>query len=202
MSDLISVLTRELSGAALGKLSGAAGADERSTQNAIAAALPVLIGAMARNASRPEGAHDLDRALERDHDGSILGNLGAVVGAAGGGAGEGILGHVLGERRPAVERGLSRTTGLDADAVSRLLVTLAPIVMGALGREKRVGGLDAGGLAAMLEREQAGVRARAPREMGVLEGLLDVDVDGDGDVEIDDLAQAGFGALGKLFGSR
>ena len=44
------------------------GADERATGDAISAALPVLIGALSRNASQPDGA----RALSQLHPAQVL----------------------------------------------------------------------------------------------------------------------------------
>ena len=43
------------------------------------------------------------------------------------------------------------TGGLDAAKSGQLLSMLAPILMGALGQAKRTNGLDAGGLASMLD---------------------------------------------------
>jgi hypothetical protein len=40
---------------------------------------------------------------------------------------------------------VAKQTGLDTSAISGLLPMLAPIVMGALGREKRQRGMDVGG---------------------------------------------------------
>lgn len=79
------------------------GASPQQTERAIEAALPLLIGQMARNSAQPQGAQALYGALERDHQGVDLGGLlGAVMGAAGGGhassssQGGGLLGSVLG----------------------------------------------------------------------------------------------------------
>ena len=80
--DIIGGLMQQLSGDSLSRIGRQIGADEATTQSAIAAALPVLVSALARNASRPGGAEALDRALERDHDGSILDDL---MGSLGGG---------------------------------------------------------------------------------------------------------------------
>lgn len=208
MSDLMGILGRQLSGDALSQIGSAIGADEQSTQKAIAAALPALLGGLARNAtSSSQGATALASALDRDHDGSVLddvggllsgflggsagsgGGLGSLLGAAvgmlgGGGAsksldGDGILGHVLGDRRATLERGVSRASGLDLAAVAKLLPLLAPMVMGALGRLKHDRGLDAGGLAGMLSEEQRGLERRAPgMKSGGLMDMLDQNDDG------------------------
>ena len=60
------------------------GASPQQTQSAIQAALPMLMGAMQRNASTPQGAEALHRAVTRDHQGVDLGGLLGGVGGAGG----------------------------------------------------------------------------------------------------------------------
>jgi len=115
------------------------------------------------------------------------------------GPGEGILRHVLGGRRASVEAGLGRATGLDAGSVGQLLAMLAPIVMGALGRERRRRGFDAGALAAMLGGERKTVERRAPVDLGAIRGLLDQD--GDGQIA-DDVAKLGGGLLESFLGRR
>jgi hypothetical protein len=235
MSGLLDVLNQQLGGATAQQLGAQIGADPSATQKAIGAALPVLLGGLARNANRsPEGAQSLASALERDHDGSLLEGLAGMLAGSGGGSGlgslfggggsglggllgsllgggastrttdgDGILGHILGQKRGAVEQGVSRASGLDPQKVSQLLAILAPIVMGALGRIKNQRDLDADGVAAMLNRERAQVEQRTPgMAQGGLLGMLDAD--GDGDIS-DDVAKlgaalAGSGLLGKLFG--
>ena len=67
--DLLSELQR---GGASDALAKQLGADTGATRNAVSTALPALVGALARNSQRPGGAESLGRALERDHDGSVL----------------------------------------------------------------------------------------------------------------------------------
>ena len=50
---------------------------------------------MARNTSNQQGAESLHNALQKDHDGSILDNLGGFLNNAQSGPGAGILRHVL-----------------------------------------------------------------------------------------------------------
>jgi len=200
MSSLLDLIGSQLSGSTLRQMSGQLGTDQARTQSAISAALPTLVSALARNTSRPEGAQALHQALERDHDGSILDNLGALFGNPQGGDGDGILGHVFGERRQRVETGLSKSTGLDPAAISKLLVMLAPVVLGALGKAQRSRDMNSSGLSEFLNGERREVEKKAPAEMGMLGQLLDAD--NDGDVDFDDLAKRGLGALSGLFGGR
>lgn len=202
MSDLMDQLTRHLSGDALESLSHALGADRSKTQSALATALPVLLGARARNASEPEGAEALHDAIMRDHDGSILDDAARAVSAPNLSDGEGILKHVLGDRQTQVQRGLSRASGLGKEQAARMLATLAPLVLGALGRANRGGGTGAGALSEMLQGEGRSIEARAPGMWSVLSGLLDSGQNGNG---LEDLAGGAvdrLSSIGKLFGGR
>ena len=167
------------------------GTDPGTTQTAIAAALPLLVGALARNAQNPQQAGALSNALAKDHDGSILNDITTHLGQPRQTDGENILGHVLGASRGSVATGLGHVAGLDAGKASLLLSMLAPLVMGALGKAQRERGLDPGGLAGMLGNERQRAADAAPGVMGMLGKFLDRD--GDGSV-LDDIG----GMLGKL----
>jgi hypothetical protein len=189
------LLNGQLNSGAISQMSQAIGANQQSTATAVEAALPMIIGAMARNASTPEGASSLSGALDRDHDGSVLDDvIGFLGGAAqGAGNGNGILGHVFGDRRPAVESGVSQASGLDMAQVSQLLMMLAPLVLGALGRTQRQEGLDSDGLAGLLGQQSQSM-SNSPM-MGVLSQILDRNNDGS---MMDDVA----GMLGGFLGGR
>lgn len=193
------MVSQQLGGDAIKQMSRIIGADEESTGSAVQSALPLLIGALARNSSNDEGASSLASALNKDHDGSILDNLGGFLGNAGEGPGDGILRHVLGDKRQAVEMGLSKTSGLDSGSAGKLLAMLAPIVMGALGRAQRQQGFDVGGLTSFLGNEREQVEGNASPALGMLTRMLDSD--GDGQI-IDDIAGMGAGFLGDLFGKK
>lgn len=199
MASVLDILSQQLGGGAVESMSRQLGADKSAVESAIPAALAVLTGAMAKNASRSNGARSLAGALERDHDGSILDNLGGLLSNPEGANGAGILKHVLGGRRSTAESAISQTTGLDSESVSKLLMMLAPLVMGALGKVKRERELGADDLASVLAGERRRAETSAPGLGGLLGGLLDSD--GDGDFK-DDVARMGAGFLGKLFGGK
>jgi hypothetical protein len=198
MSSLIEMLTQQLgSQQSLGKLGKQIGTDQTATQNAVGAALPVLLGALARNSTQSSGAQSLDRALSK-HDGGVLDNLGGFLDSPDVDDGNGILRHMLGDRRQSVETGVSKASGLDMSMVAKLLPILAPVVMGALGRQKRDNRLNSGGLSELLGSERREMERASPAA-GMLGKLLDQD--GDGSVA-DDIAKLGTGLLGGLFGKR
>ena len=196
--DLMGMLMQQLGGDAIGQISKQLGADQGATQKAITAALPMLVGAMSRNASKGQGASALANALDRDHDGGILDNLMGYLGGATATQDDGILKHVFGQKRGMVESILGQASGLNAGASGNLLNILAPIVMGALGKTKRSNNLDSGGLASMLD----GATKQAQQQNPALGGFAKMlDSDGDGDIK-DDLLGIGMKMLGGLFGKR
>jgi len=293
-------LQEQLGGGLMDVLSQQTGADTKTTTKASSAILSTLMGALARNASTPDGASSLSNALERDHDGSILdmigglmkggreapgkgmptggglmdlitglagggrqpsqrqgggGLLGSILGnllqdgrsqqpRSGGGSGRllggvrrqtkghggrglgdllggilggkaaqtqenippqfrktlnggGILKHVLGDRQEETMKQVSETSGLSLDKVGPLMATLAPILMGMLGKTKREQGLDAGGLGGalmdMATKSQQNPRQTAP-DLGLAGSILDRD--GDGSI-IDDITGMGAKMLGQ-----
>ncbi len=195
MAQLMDLITQAVGGDTTKQIGRQLGANEPTTQAAIAAALPLLLAGLARNSSSPDGASALHGALAKDHDGSLLDDLSGLIDNAQAGPGAGILRHVLGEREPLAQQELSKASGLDAQSAGQLLMMLAPVVMGALGRTQRQGGLDASSLAGMLSREREGLSQASPGLMGLATRLLDKD--GDGSI-VDELG----GIAGKLFGGR
>ncbi len=195
MPSILDALSAHLGDAALSQISGRLGADQSATSKAIAAAVPLLLGGLAHNAATPDGAQRLHEAVTRDHDGSVLDNPDALGAAAAGGQGNAIVGHILGDRQSLAEQGISRASGLDMAKVGPLLAALAPLVMGALGRAQKSGGLDAGGLAKALGGEQDALGTGTPGVLGAVTGMLDRNKDGS---LLDDVT----GMLGGFFGRR
>ena len=191
MSDLLADLQQALGGGAVQHIASQLGTDHDTAQNAVTAALPLLVGALARNAADPNGATALLGALQRDHaDGGALNDVAGAIAGHASGPGEKILGHMLGDRQTAVTQGVGQAVGLGSQGAGALLSMLAPLVLGALGRRQATGSLDAGGLAGMLAgHRQAGPTPGTP---GALTRLLDANGDGSA---LDDVA----GMVGKLF---
>jgi hypothetical protein len=193
-TSILDMLSQQLGGDVVKQMSARLGTDEGTVNNAIAAALPILLGGLARNSTTPQGADALASALARDHDGSILDDLGGFLGSGNMGAGPSILGHIFGGKTDAMASVLGRASGMNAGSAASLLAILAPLVMGALGRTQRQGGLDSGGLADMLGNE----RARLEQSSSGLGGLIQMlDFDGDGQI-MDNIGQIA-GTLGGLF---
>lgn len=172
------------------------GVAPQQAEQAVAAALPLLFGAMGRNARQPQGAEALLGALGRDHRGLDAGNvLGTVL--AGGGAGGGILRHVFGARQPMATQALGGIGGLGNDRAGMLMKMLAPVVLAYLARRmfapaERAVEPTPQALGGLLENETEQART------GPAGGLLSMlDRDGDGDVDFADLTAAAGGFSGQ-----
>ncbi|MGB5872287.1 MAG: DUF937 domain-containing protein [Bacteroidota bacterium] len=189
MADLLSTIMQSLGGDGIKQMSKSLGVDEKTAAGGVEAALPLLVSALARNSQSADGAQSLHKALEKDHDGSILDNLGGLFSNPQSGNGAGILNHLLGGKRQNVEQGLSKTTGMNTQAIGGILEMLAPMVLGALGRQQRSQNLDQSGLAGLLGGEQSSLGSAG----GLLSTFLDSDKDGS---ILDDLGRLAGGLFG------
>ena len=80
MSGLLDLLNSDLGKQLISGASAQTGASESKTADVLSMAMPLLLGAMKKNASSQEGASGLMGALSGKHDGSILDNLGSILG--------------------------------------------------------------------------------------------------------------------------
>ena len=200
--DLIDLLQSQLSGNVLDQLSNQIGEEKEKTEVATSGIISMLTAALAKNAASPGGASALANALDTDHDGSILDNIGDLLGGnltnnrAANGAG--ILRHVLGGKQGNAIDAISKMSGLNSANTGNLMTMLAPIVLGMLGKQKKETNMDQSGLSDMLSRSVKSATNQR-QEMGLLGKLLDRD--GDGSV-MDDIAGMGMKTLGNLFRKR
>ncbi len=79
---------------------------------------------------------------------------------------------MLGRKQPAVAAAVGQETGLSKQQTGNLLTTLAPLLMGALGKTKQEQGLDASGLAGMLAGESKQIQQSASGGLGNLLGMV------------------------------
>jgi hypothetical protein len=178
MNALSEMITQQIAGGAANQMAQRLGISESTARTAVNLAVPLILAALARNAAQPQGAQELHQAVKQDHDGSILDNLMGYIGNPQAANGEGILRHALGGQRPAVENNLAQATGLDQNSAGSLLEMVAPLVMGAIGRQQQENGLDPQGLSQYLGDQQHQVQAANPGLMGTLNSMLDSNRDG------------------------
>jgi hypothetical protein len=195
MDALTQTILQQVTGSALSGMSKKIGVDQHTIQTALAVGMPLLVTALAKNASKPAGAEALHTALVSDHDGSILDNVSGYLKKPEVAEGAKILGHVLGSQQSAISREMAKGTGLDAEQVNQLLQVAAPLVMGALGAQTQQNNLDPQGLASYLGGQQQMAQQSQPDILGSLNKLLDANQDGSA---LDDV----LGLAGKMLGGQ
>ena len=184
-----------LQGQDLGQLAEQVGGNEGQVKNGVMAALPAMLTALSKNTGTEKGAQELNNALEKKHDGSILDNLSGYLSNPDLKDGAGILNHLFGNQTSNVANAVSQSSGLDINGSMKMLQMLAPILMGMLGQQKKQNNLDAegiGNLTSMLA-SNFGSEAGASGIMDVVTNLLDANKDGN---VMDDI----MGMVGKFFG--
>ena len=184
-----------LQGQDLGNLASQVGGNEGEVKNGVMAALPAMLAALGKNAGTEKGAEELNNALEKKHDGSILDNLSGYLSNPDLKDGAGILNHLFGNQTSNVANAVSQSSGLDTNGSMKMLQMLAPILMGILGQQKKQNNLDAKGLGNLTSTlaSNFGSEAGASGIMEAVTNLLDANKDGN---VMDDI----MGMVGKFFG--
>ena len=199
MSGILDLLQGPMGQMIIQGASSQLGQDTNKTQSAIQAAIPMLMGALRKNASDPTKASGLMEAITSKHDGSILDNVMDIFG--GGNVnedviedGDKILGHVLGEKKEVVAMAIGKQQGLDMGSAMNILKMAAPIVMGMLGKQAKQSNVSNPTDLSNIIGNMMGGNQEAQQSQSMIEKLLDSD--GDGSI-IDDLFNMGKGFFGS-----
>lgn len=202
ITDLLQGPLKDIIIGQVGKQLGIEDTDKANT--AVDGIFATLLNAVAKNASNPDGQTELKTALERDHDGSILDNLGGFLSGAVQPSnpkttnGAGILKHILGDKTEVAAESISKESGIDTSKILQLMMTLAPIVLGYLGKanaSQQTQPQQGGGLMDIIMGATKKVNQQ-PTNQSFLEKMFDKD--GDGSI-MDDIASMG---LKSIFGKK
>jgi len=189
--DVMEVFTELMTNASKTKKLGAkVGASNDQIMQLTKLGFPALLAALDKNANSKEGAASLYQALEQHQDDPVedpdnfLENVDTEDG-------EKMLSHIFLNKKEAVEKTLSKQTGLNMSQVASLLQRFGPLLLALLAKKKKESNVNLDGLSGLTSaltntysqsNEGGGI-------MGVMTQLLDSDKDGS---IIDD--------IGTLFG--
>lgn len=135
----------------------------------IKAALPVLMAAMAKNASTKEGAKSLADATKKHKSAK---SVEAQLNDADTEDGAKIIQHILGGNKAKVEKAVAEESGADAADVAKVLATFAPAMLGSMADspvEEKMKGIE---VAKALKGVDLSDGIDAKDVMGVLGRLL------------------------------
>lgn len=153
--SILSLLNDRIGDSAVEHMSQQIGASPSSTRQAVQASLPLLIGALAKNANTsPDAAKALNQAIDRDHDGSMVDHIESLIDAVGkktgttGGLSEGGLGSLF-----------SAAESIFSDQITQKTVDGSGILGHILGARRsalatgisKISGLDASQTESLLE---------------------------------------------------
>jgi hypothetical protein len=177
--SLLDTIQQHLGPEQIQQISQHLGIDPATTQNAVQAAIPMLVSGMAAHASQqPDGASAIESAAQNHTPADTLGGFGGIGGMlsnAMGGAGGGILGSILGQHTATVQNGVQTTTGLDSSKVKALLLMLTPLVVSAIAKHQasQPSGTQ-GGIGSILQQAASAARQNSSSSQvgGVLGQIL------------------------------
>jgi hypothetical protein len=172
VTSLIDLVKEHLGPQEVSQISQQLGTDPITTQQALNAALPALVGGLATTAQQPQGASGVQQLIG-SHAG-VLGQLGSVLGAGAPADGGGVLGRILGHHQPEVQQGVQQASGLGSDQTRKLLMILAPIVLGALAKRAMNHGTanDSSAIQQSLQQDGQQAKQQAEAHSPHLGGLL------------------------------
>ncbi len=177
--DLLGLVTQQLTNQkTLNQIGKNAGVDASQAQQVLQLGLPAILQGLTKNAGNPQGAASLSKALSQ-HQNDQVDDVSGFLKKVDTDDGAKILQHVFGSRNQSVQTGIAKQTGMETSQVSGLMNQLAPLLLGALGRqstEKRKGASDISGLASLLS--QATSQFGGSNPLGSVSKLLDADGDG------------------------
>jgi hypothetical protein len=167
--NIVEMILKLLSGGdTMSKIASLLGVGPDQAGKAVSAAVPTLLAALAGAASKPEGAASLANVLSKQDHG-LLDNLSGFLSGGGAAAPQNtsLLSSLLGSGGSSqIGSVLSRFTGVGEGGTGKLLGLLAPIVLGAIGKQST--GLDAAGIASMLAGQKGNITSALPAGLGSL----------------------------------
>ncbi len=160
-TNIVQLITSQLGGGTINKLSSLIGESPERTQSAVGAAVPTLLAGLTNVASTPEGAQRLASAVSQQ-DPNITSNFAPALGS-GSEAGSGMLNNLFGSGMvSSVTSALGRFTGMKTTTIGSLCGMIAPLALGFLGKEQKTMGLDSSGLAGFLNGQKQNIASAMP----------------------------------------
>ena len=179
-TNLVSVAMQFLTPDMIAKIASSLGLDRSIAQKAIGGAVPALFAVLTDVASTPNGARQLSNVVTQQQFGSLESLKGVMSGTnpqtlaeSGTSLLSGLFGNgVMGT----LAQSVGKFAGVGTGSGNSILGMLGPVILGVLGQQQRLGGLDANGLASLLGSQKDHIAASLPSGLNDLltsAGLFD-----------------------------
>jgi len=165
-TNLVSSIGKVLTPDLLARMASGLGIDRAIVEKASSASVPALLAALTSLVAKPGGVAKLGDAVAQQQP-SILTSIANAIGGAGQqdliNSGLNTLSSLLGgSTLSALTSAVSRFSGASEGGANSLLGALGPLVMGVLGQQQRASGLDASGLAELLQSQKDNIARALP----------------------------------------
>jgi hypothetical protein len=139
------------------QLAGTLGIKKQQATQMIPQVLPLIMGGMKRQMETRGGAERANHILNKYGNPGVLDNIGELFAAkAAEPSADPRLGGLLGEAGVSAAGTLAGKFKLDSGTIMKVIVMLAPIVLGYLSRKRDQGGLGAGGIGSLIDQNGDG----------------------------------------------
>ena len=165
-TNLVSAVMEFLTPDMIARIASALGLDRSVAQKAIGGAVPALLAGLADVASAPNGARQLGSTLAQQQPGALE-SLKSLIGGSGQNTlaetGSSMLSGLFGGGTlDTMAQSIGKFAGIDGGTSKSLLGMLGRVVLGMLGQQQRSAGLDASGLASLLNSQKDRIAAAIP----------------------------------------
>jgi len=164
------------------------GLGQEQTAGILGQVIPALLGGLNKNSNQSSGLESLFGALVKDHNGSNLNRVDDIIDNPEKAEGPSILDHIFGGRQTNIENQIGRTSGIDLAQIAKIFSIAAPIVMAALGKQRKQADWNMSGLSDALTQTTENIRQENQQGMSWIEKMIDSDNDGS---TMDDIAGIG-----------
>ena len=175
--NLLEIVKKQISGEILQKAAAFLGEDTSASQKALNAILPSVLGGVVNQSTSISSATNLMNTLTTDgHDGSIFNSLSNLLngGSATQGlmaAGDGIVKSLFGNKTSGIVDWIASYAGIKTGSASGLMSLVAPVVMGAIGKQISGGQTGVSGLMSLLGGQTNFIKNALPAGLSSVLGL-------------------------------
>ena len=141
--NLIELITGSTGQAVAQEVENKHGVSKGQILSLLGTAAPMIVSQLSQKSQSTEEAEALNQTLSKNHDGSILSNPAQVLEREE--EGQSILSHIFGDNKGQIEEQLAEKTGISSEKIGPVLASLAPVVMGFIGKQKNENESETGG---------------------------------------------------------
>ena len=157
MADFSTEFMKTMGPQVSSQLAGALGIKKQQASQIIPSVLPLIMGGMKRQMQTQGGAERANHILNKYGSPSVLDNIGDLFAAkAAEQTADPRLGGLLGDAGVSAASTLAGKFKLDSGTIMKVIVMLAPIVLGYLSRKRDQGGMGAGGIGSLIDQNGDG----------------------------------------------